>query len=50
VLVGGSEKLHEMCAKYYTAVISDSHNDKMPKNSRRLSLRTKQLLGASDQE
>jgi len=46
LLVGGSEALHDLLAKFNTARIKDGHNDKMPKNSRRLSLRTKELLNA----
>mmetsp|Transcript_13357 Transcript_13357/g.18245 ORF Transcript_13357/g.18245 Transcript_13357/m.18245 type:complete len:309 (+) Transcript_13357:725-1651(+) len=45
ILVGGSEQLHELMAKFHRARIADSQNESMPKNSRRLSLRTKQALG-----
>ena len=44
VLVGGSQQLHDMVAKFHQTRIADSHNDKMPTNSRRLSTRTKALL------
>lgn len=47
VLVGGSQQLHDMVAKFHQTRISDSHNDKMPTNSRRLSMRTKALLQSS---
>ena len=45
LLIGGSEQLHEMMAKFHRARIADSANEGMPKTSRRLSLRTKQALG-----
>lgn len=49
-LIGGSQQLHDLMAKFHSTRITDSHNDKMPKNSRRLSVRTKQLLSMqSDQ-
>jgi len=35
-------------AKFHSTRITDSHNDKMPMNSRKLSVRTKQLLAAQD--
>lgn len=44
-LSGGSDSVHELVMKFTKTRIADSHNDKMPKNSRRVSLRTKKLLG-----
>lgn len=47
-LIGGTEQLQEMVAQFHRARIADSHNEKMPTNSRRLSLRTKNMLASSD--
>lgn len=47
-LIGGSQQVHDLMAKFHSMRITDSHNDKMPKNSRKLSTRTKQLLAAQD--
>ena len=47
-LVGGSEQVHAMVAKFHRARISDSHNESMPRNSRRLSQKTKSLLEQSN--
>ena len=44
LLSGGGASVHDAVAKFTRSRIADSHNDKMPKNSRRVSLRTKQLL------
>ena len=50
LLVGGSEQVHELVAKFHRARIADSQNESLPKNSRRLSLRTKQALGIAETE
>ena len=47
-LIGGSQQLHNLMLNFHKARISDHHNEKMPKNSRRLSLRTKQMLSAEN--
>jgi len=44
-LSGGADGVHELVMKFTKTKIADSHNDKMPKNSRRVSIRTKKLLG-----
>ena len=48
ILIGGSEQLHELVTKFHRARIQDSANEAIPTRSRRLSLRTKQLMGIAD--
>lgn len=45
-LIGGSESVHLLVTKFHQARISDSNNEAFPKNSRRLSQKTKKMLGS----
>jgi len=42
-LVGGSQQVHDLMAGFHKTRIADSHNDKMPHMSRRVSQKTRAL-------
>ena len=42
-LIGGSQQVHDLMATFHRTRIADSHNDKMPHMSRRVSQKTRLL-------
>jgi len=42
-LIGGSQQVHDLMATFHRTRIADSHNDKMPHMSRRVSQKTRTL-------